>query len=349
MANRVQTMGFRELLPAQDASIDNEETLKRLDELAIAWQGLFVSDPETAFDCAQVGFELADRLANRLRARFAALVGASFRGLRRYDEAEKCLDRAFEYLGELDPIQRADVFLKKAYLRLHQESFDAALHYTDEALGLLEGLAVPGMEGKILVCRGVILGTMGESLGSAKYHLRALSKLDPVENLSTFSAAVHNIAVALIDIDESDEVSRLLRIYRAVKNALPRSLKRLRLAMRWTEGIFFAKERNYRRAYNALIGVEEIQRRIGSPQENALLLIDIAEIELFLNRPERARVHLDRATQIMRKQELDPKIVLAVERVRDQVGKEAARAWSVRNAVADILVAKPPRPVRGGV
>lgn len=234
-------------------------------------------NPAGAVALAFLGVRLAKRTGDpSSKAHAFGVLGSAYRLLGQPEKSRRCFEIAATHTKD-DPYCLADLTRRRVALQACLCRFDEALELADQAIELYRKVGKPNGIGRGVLYRGIVLlrmGKLGEALTDFQH---ALELLSPAESDMYYTAALHNITLALAK-GSSQQVTEALSRLQKVKKALKGKpdLHLLRVKLRWTEGLLFLRQDQYLRGRRRLESVKDALLKLGLPAEVAAITADLA-------------------------------------------------------------------------
>ena len=227
-------------------------------------------------------FFIARRLARETRdphliAKATAMLATGYRIEALYLKAEYYIEEARNLAGGC-PCCLAEICRRHGLIFAYQRKFDAA--YTTlssarkhcEQQGDTEGVA------RVLIHRGTVLDAMGRHAEALDDEQNGLTLFSPNTPSRYYIAGMANMAAVLINFEQYDEALACLGKVRATLKGTKRRHERVRVILRWIEGLIFAKQGRrgeaFKRFFSARNGIE----RFGFRSEYIAISADIAKL-----------------------------------------------------------------------
>lgn len=262
-------------------------------------------------DKALEQFFIARRLAKETRdshliARATAMIATGYRIEALYPKAEQYIQKAKAHAnGCLCCL--AEICRRHGLILAYQRRFDAAYatlshareHYEQQHNA--EGVA------RVLIHRGTVLDAMGRYPEALADEKNGLALFSPDTPSRYYIAGMVNMAAVLLNFEQYDEALSCLGKVRNTLKGTKRRHERVRVILRWIEGLIFAKQGRrgdaFKRLFSARNGIERFGFRseyiaisadisklykTGTPRTNDDQVIEIAEECLEHWRPTKA-------------------------------------------------------------
>lgn len=250
------------------------------------------TQPSFGLSLAELAPEFAKCVARHDRSiaestlllRAYAVLGSAFRAVSRLEEA----DAAYQMAGEQEtpPLERAELLRRLAYLRMEQRHLGDALACIDEAIFLhrTEGdLRDCHFLGCCLLARGHIhfeIGARGQALVDIS---ACLNYIDMKRDARRYYAAIHNLAVALVESGSPKELAvtldQLKSAYRRLIGKKGKNLAKYKL--RWLQGLIQVKFGAERQAEQYFHAARDGFLQLEAPYEAAMVSLDLAVRYLY--------------------------------------------------------------------
>ena len=250
---------------------------------------------ETIFDDPSIALELsfvARRLARETRdqhlyANALAMVASAYR-------LDSLYAKAREYIG-LSKIVAGDckcclaeIYRREGIIYLHERRFADGCDLLTRSLACYQELEDLERAGRVLIHRGTgfwALGQIEEALRDEKKGLRLLTTDSPSRY---YIAAMVNIACFLADpragVDEDVLLARYsealdyLQLVREDLKGEKRRHERVRVILRWIEGLIYAKKGERRTAFRLLTSARNGVLRLNMKSEYLAISADLAKL-----------------------------------------------------------------------
>ncbi len=222
--------------------------------------------------------------APTLHVRAYCRLGSAYRAVGDYAAAHRTYDLALAEQN-LPPVEAADLYRRLAYLRLYQGNGDEAARLIEDAIRIqrLESDLIDRHElGRCLVARATIQREAG-NLGASILDLTAaLNHLEVNRGPRPYFAAVHNLAVDLVNGGSPDQLATAVQWLSVARKKLRWFKKRHygKYKLKWLQGIIQARfgataqaELSYKASRRGLI-------EMVAPYEVAMISLDLAALYL---------------------------------------------------------------------
>ncbi len=264
-------------------------------------------DPRQMVDLARLAVSIAGRLSPGrygaaqvadFRCRALIELGNAWRAADRMDEAERSLGEAAELLrqGTGDLLLEARLFDVQASLFSDRRQFEAALEAADTVHALYLALKDRHLAGRALLSKGVYTGYAGDPEEALRLMREGLSTLDEARDPALVWLAVHNQADLLVECGRFREARVLLTRNRWRLGGAIRGVKALKL--RWLEGRIYAGLEELDRAEQAFLDARRGLEEAELPYTAALVLFELAMLDLRRGRAVRARDRVLEAVEV---------------------------------------------------
>lgn len=314
-----------------------EESRKRL-----------LAEPVEAHELAQLAIDAALRIDARslgsdlpteLVVRATAHRANALRVLGDLLTADLVIGSTLPRVAELhDPLTRAEILSLAASLRRDQRRFEEALRLLDRAAALYRLAGDRHLEGRVLVKRGLVLGTAGEPERAMEAARRSLSALDSQRDPALFACAHLNLALYTCDAGHHAEARDLLEASAPLHHHLPDPWNRNRI--RWLEGKIAFGLGQADAAERALL-----EARAGFQREKAAFDAALSALDLLMLYAEQERADDVRRMAIevhatFGAQRVHREALAALAFLRRAAEREAVTARLVRDLTAYLEAAR---------
>ena len=235
--------------------------------------------PELALEQAFIARRLAKETRDRhLIAKAASMVAAGYRIESVYAKAEQCIDEA-KRLAKGCTCCLAEICRRYGLILAHQFQFDAAYRAWSRSKSYYGQRHDAQGVARVLIHRGTVLDAMGryeEALDDERSALELFSSEAPSRY---YIAGMVNMAAILVNFQQKyDEALECLQIVRnSIKDQKGRH-ERVRVILRWIEGLLFAKLGRRRDAFKRLFSARNGIERLGLRSEYIALSADISKL-----------------------------------------------------------------------
>ncbi len=189
-------------------------------------------DPEYGEGLAELGLAVVDALERTdiapnliadLRARGLAYLANARRMRSDLAGADQAIARARAEIarGTGDPVERARLLDLEASLRLEQRRLAEAARLLRRAIAAYRGAEETRSAGKALTKLAEVQRTAGRPEEAVALLREAAEELDPERDRRLLLCARHNLATALVDLDQAMEARRVFRQARALYQRFP--------------------------------------------------------------------------------------------------------------------------------
>lgn len=217
--------------------------------------------------------------------------------------AEEMFRRASAYLDESsDPLEWARYHDLRASLRRTQRRCDEAVGLRDRAIRIYRRLQQHHCMACVMVNKACDLVEGGEPEEASEVARAALEHLDPGADLRALQAAQHNLVVALLDQDLTDEATRLF----SQLDSMPfdRVEARARYRHLWLEGKLATAQGRFQEAESLLRTAREHYVELELPWDLSMLSLDLAIVYLQQGRTAQVKRSLSQVIPIFRSMNL---------------------------------------------
>lgn len=232
-----------------------------------------------------------------LQAQAWAVLASAYRTVADLRRSEEAFNVALAFLEaeELkhhqDPIARARLAQRAAYLRCDQQRFPEAIELIDEAIDILQTLRASPALGIALIDRAVITGRSGNPAQALSFLEQALNRLDLRSHPQGCLAAVHNVAVYLFELAETpqdhEEALRWQRLAAELHTCCPRSFHLLKLKV--VLGLTMVRAGKIDDGIAELLAAQKALGEMNAFYDQALILLYLASIYLGLGRADQVK------------------------------------------------------------
>ncbi len=286
-------------------------------------------------DKALEQFFIARRLARETRdphliAKATAMLATGYRIESLYLKAEQYIEEA-KTLANGCRCCLADICRRHGLILAHQQKFDAAYTTLSHARQHYEQQRDSEGVARVLIHRGTVLDAMGRHAEALDDEQNGLTLFSPNTPSRYYIAGMANMAAVLVNFEQYDEALTCLGKVRSTLKGTKRRHERVRVILRWIEGLIFAKQGRrgdaFKRLFSARNGIERFGFRseyiaisadiaklykTGTPRTNDDQIIEIAEHCLENWKPTRAE------SRLLRKLCLFPEADI-IDRLRETV------------------------------
>lgn len=246
---------------------------------------LMSASPDQALPLAKIAPELAQRVSASeeiLMTRALALLGSAYRAVGDFQHSERCFAQV-EEIKQVPTLELADVYRRKAYLRVEQGNVGEAFDLINKAIEIyrMEGdLFDRTPLGKTLAARGYFHHQAGHSGESLIDLSAAVGLIDHRDYPSFYYGAIHNLSVLLVEDGTPHQVSVALECltaaYRQFIGYSQRHLAKYKL--RWLQGLAHIRFGAIRKAESNFIISRKGFAEVNAPLEFAVISLDLAGI-----------------------------------------------------------------------
>ncbi|MEM7349579.1 MAG: hypothetical protein AAF657_02160 [Acidobacteriota bacterium] len=287
------------------------------------------NDPKGAVRVAEGARDLAARIDAEsleypewllLQSEAWATLGSAYRATADLRKAESAIAIAWAFLdvGDqgrgLDPLFHPRLAQRASYLRCDQGRFEEALDLNREALSIYSDLMELQHLARAWVDRALILGRFGKPRHAIDCLIRAFFLLDPVDSARSFLAATHNMTLYLCESAQTEEENREARRWLALASRqhtrLPETVNLLKLCM--LEGMMAVRHGSEAEGIRKLWQAHDGFERLESPQNQAVVLLQLASVYLARGATEEVKRLAGRLFPIFRKLEVDHEVGAAL-------------------------------------
>ena len=241
---------------------------------------------EVMFDTPDVALEqafIARRLAKKTRdphliAKAAAMVGAGYRIESLYARAAACIAEAAELASGciccLSEIRR-----REGLNLLHERKFTLCYEAWSHSMRCYEQLHDTCGVARVLIHRGSVLYKLERYAEALEDERNGLDLFGAQAPSRYYIAGMVNMAAILIELDERYEDA--LKCLQNVRDSLKGQKKkheRVRVILRWIEGLIFAKIGRRRDAFKRLFSARSGIERLGLRSEYIAISADISKL-----------------------------------------------------------------------
>lgn len=317
-------------------------------------------DPARALEMAMQTRDLVAGLDRRalgprwfaLQAQAWAVLGSAYRGVADLGRSEEAFNVALAFLEteELephqDPIARARLAQRAAYLRCDQRRFAEALELIDEAIDVLRALPADDALGIALIDRAVITGRSGDPAKALSFLEQALARLDIRSHPQGCLAAVHNVAVYLFELAETredhEEALRWQRLASELHGCSPRSFDLLKLKV--VLGLTMVRAGEIDDGIAELSAAQKGFGEINAFYDQAIALLYLASVYLELGRTGQVKRLAGQLFPIFRHLAIDRETTAALMLFYNAAQAESASTELVAQVTAEVerLSRQPP-------
>ncbi len=231
--------------------------------------------PTDAIRLADLAIKLEDEFYALLQGRAESIKGAALVLKGDYQNAEICLHRATALLAKQgDRVYEASNLRRFAGLRAMQALYQESRWLLEHAISISFEYSSEEY-GKDLAAMGVLEIQIGRHKEAVAQLIKALSYLD--YGSSGHFTAVHNLMVALIELNDYPSIERLAKILKKLRKAIPRfDLSRLRIEWALTLALMRLGASNKAVQFLPRV-VEKLKKLNARPDEIAAALVDTAQ------------------------------------------------------------------------
>jgi tetratricopeptide (TPR) repeat protein len=257
------------LSASHDEGFREPDRSQQLARLAVAVAERLAADAEACDHAPLAGLRARAwaQLGNALR------IGSDLEGARGAFDSAAALLATRPSVGLLD---KARVFDLRASLCRDLRQFGEARRLLDRVIAIYRRLGQPGLLGRALSQKALVLNEMGDARGSMELLRRALELLDPQEDPRAVLNARHNLILALIGDERPREAFALLFQARPLYLKIGDRMTLLRL--RWLEGLVAQGLRRLEQAEAAFSEVRDAFVELGIAYDAALVSLDLAAV-----------------------------------------------------------------------
>ncbi len=241
---------------------------------------------EVMFDTPSRALEqsfIARRLAKETRdphlmVKAITMVSAGYRIESLYTKAAACIAEALEQAsGCLCCL--AEIYRREGLNLLHERKFNQSYEAWSKSIHCYEQLNEPDGVASILIHRGALLDAMGryaEALDDERNGLALLSDKVPPRY---YIAGMVNMAAVLVNSEQYDDALACLQKVRESLKGQWGKYERVRVILRWIEGLIFAKIGRRRDAFKRLFSARNGIVRLGLHSEHYIAIsADISKL-----------------------------------------------------------------------
>ncbi len=241
---------------------------------------------EVMFDTPDVALEqafIARRLAQKTRdphliAKATAMVGAGYRVETLYAKAATCIAQALE-LASGCACCLSEIHRREGINLLHERKFKECYEVWSQSMLYYEQLNDTGGVARVLIHRGSVLYKLeryAEALEDERNGLALFSGQTPSRY---YIAGMVNIAAILVEFDQQyEEALACLQNVRDSLKGVKEKHERVRVILRWIEGLIFAKIGRRRDAFRRLFSARNGLERLGLQSEYIAVAADISKL-----------------------------------------------------------------------
>ena len=241
---------------------------------------------EIMFDTPDRALEqsfIARRLAREARdphliAKATAMVAAGYRIESLYPKAEQCIHEA-KQLAKGCACCLADISRREGLILAHQFKLDQAYNAWSQAIAYHQQRHDTQGVARVLIHRGTALYAMGryrEALDDEQHGLTLFSNRAPSRY---YIAGMVNMAAILVNLQRQyDQALACLQQVREALKGQKGKHERVRVILRWIEGLIFAKQGQRRIAFKRLLSAQKGIERLGLQSEYIALAADISKL-----------------------------------------------------------------------
>ncbi len=234
--------------------------------------------PDRALEQAFIARRLAKETRDpHLMAKAISMVGAGYRIESLYTRASSCIRQALELaagcaccLPEIRRREGLNLWYERKFDKCYDVWTNSMLLY--EQINNVDGIA------SVLILRGsalYMLGRYPEALDDERNGLALLSDKAPSRY---YIAGIVNVAATLVNYNQYDEALECLRQVRdSIKGQVGKH-ERVRVILRWIEGLIFAKVGRRRDAFKRLSSARNGIKRLGLYSEYIAISADISRL-----------------------------------------------------------------------
>ncbi len=260
-----------------------------------------------------------------LLLRAHAVLGSAYRAVGRLEEAEDAYRMAGNF--EVPRLERAELLRRLAYLRMEQRRLEDAMACIDEAIFLhrTEGdLRDCHFLGCCLLARGHVQFEIG-ARGQALIDISAcLNYIDLQRDPRRYYAAVHNLAVALVEAGSPNELASALdQLKTAYRRLIGKKGKNLaKYKLRWLQGLIQVKFGAERQAEQYFHSARDGFVQLAAPYEAAMVSLDLAVRYLYDRRFFELKRLLAETYSVFRALEVDRESLAALALIQTAFAEE---------------------------
>ncbi len=241
---------------------------------------------EVMFDTPDVALEqafVARRLARKTRdphliAKATAMVGAGYRIEALYTKAAACNAKAVE-LASGCACCLSEIHRRAGLNLLHERKFSECYEAWSKSMRYYKQLNDTGGIARVLIHRGSVLYKLERYADALEDERNGLALFSDKAPSRYYIAGMVNMAAILIEYNQ--QFGKALSCLQGVRNSLKgqkEKHERVRVILRWIEGLIFAKigrrKDSFRRLFSARNGIE----RLGLHSEYIAISADISKL-----------------------------------------------------------------------
>lgn len=239
-----------------------------------------------------------DALNLDLRCRAEMELANAYRVVSRFREAGAALSVAADLFrrGSRDPFLAARLLEIKANICGDRCNFLEAFRALNGAARIYRRYGQPHLAGRMLIEKGLYSSHAGEPEKAIALLRKGLEMIDPAIDPQLALAAVHNVAVCMVDRGDFRPARLLLWRHLQLFEEHAGLTHRLRLA--WLKGRIHEGLREYVRAERAFVQTREDMSAAGDPYAAATATLDLAALMMRRGEAERAHALAREAAQV---------------------------------------------------
>ncbi|NJL29816.1 MAG: tetratricopeptide repeat protein [Thermoanaerobaculia bacterium] len=271
-------------------------------------------------------------------------MGSAYRAVADLERSEESFNVALAFLEDealapyQDPLARARLAQRAAYLRCDQQRFPEALELVDEAIALLQNLEASHALGIALIDRAVITGRSGDPAKALSFLEQALGQLHPQSHPYGYLAAAHNMAVYLFELAQTPEDHQETLVWQRLVADLharhPRGFDLLKLQV--LLGLTLVRAGQVDGGIAELWAAQKGFGEMDAFYDQAIALLYLASIYLALNRPDQVKRLAGQLFPIFRHLAIDRETTAALMLFYNAAQAESASTELVAQVTAEV-------------
>ena len=226
---------------------------------------------------------VARRLARETRdshviSKATSMLGAGYRIEALYEKAEECINEA-KMLAKGCACCLAEIHRRHGLILAHQLRFDEAYAAWSDSKKYYGQVNDTNGVARVLIHRGTVLDAMGRHAEALADERKGLTLFSGKAPSRYYIAGMVNTAAILTNFRQQyDEALTCLVVVRESIKGQKGKYERVRVILRWIEGLIFAKIGRRRLAFKRLFSARNGIRRLGLRSEFIALSADISKL-----------------------------------------------------------------------
>ena len=228
---------------------------------------------------------IARRLAKETRnshliAKAISMLGAGYRIESLYTKAAACIAEALE-LAAGCVCCLAEIHRREGLNLLHERKFNECYKVWSQSIRYYQQLNDTAGVASVLILRGAVLDAMGRYREALEDEQNGLALFSSNAPSRYYIAGMVNMAAILVNFQENyaEALACLQHVRHAIKGQKLKH-ERVRVTLRWIEGLILAKMGQRRRAFKRLLSAQNGLERLGLHSEYIALAADISKLYL---------------------------------------------------------------------